>query len=165
MSSTSSRSPSGRRLPALLLALGVLVLPGCDDGSKQLAKAEAGYAELVQRGVPPRDPAYDAVIAAFEAVPKDSKARVEADRRLAALRALRGPLPPRPLATPGATGPGTDAADAQRAACEALARELGAAPEEKREAVRQALGECREKLTRLEAASHPPGEHGHEGAH
>jgi hypothetical protein len=165
MSSTSLQCSSARSLPALLLALVLWVLPGCDDGSNQLAKAEAGYAELVQRGVPPKDPAYDAVIAAFEAVPKGTKARAEADRRLAALRALRGPLPPRPLATPGATGPGTDAVDAQRAACEALAKELGTASEERREAVRQALGECRAKLARLEAASHPPGEHGHEGEH
>ncbi len=153
------------RLPlALLLALVLLALPGCDQGPKQLAQAEARYADLVQRGVPPSDSAYDAVIAAFEAIPKDSKARPEAERRLAALRALRGTLPPRPLATPSVTGPGTSEVDAQRAACEALARELGTAPQEQREAVRQALTECRAKLVRLEASAHPPGEHGHEHA-
>jgi hypothetical protein len=152
-----------RRLPAAaLLALGLLVLPGCDEGPKQLAKADAQYADLVQRGVPPRDAAYDAVIAAFEAIPKDSKARAAADQRLAALRAVRGALPPRPLATPGVTGPGTDAVDAQRVQCEALAKELGTVAEERREAVRQALGECRAALVKLEAAAHPPGEHGHE---
>lgn len=156
-------SSTFQRLPAVvLLALGLLVCPGCDDSPKQLAKAEAQYADLVQRGVPPRDPAYDAVIAAFEAIPKDSKARAEAEQRLAALRALRAPLPPRPLATPGATGPGTGELDAQRAACEALAKELGTAPPERRAAVRQALVQCREKQVRLEASSHPPGEHGHE---
>jgi hypothetical protein len=152
-----------RSLPAaVLLALGLLVLPGCDEGPRQLARAEAQYADLVQRGVPPRDPAYDAVIAAFEAIARDSKARAAADQRLAALRALRGALPPRPLATPGATGPGTDALDAQRVQCEALARELGTVAEERREAVRRALAECRAALVKLEAAAHPPGEHGHE---
>ncbi|MDY7227620.1 hypothetical protein [Hyalangium rubrum] len=157
MSSTFQRLPA-----AVLLALGLLVLPACDKGPEQLAKAQAQYADLVQRGVNPRDPAYDAVIAAFEAIPKDSKARAEADARLAALRALRGPMPPRPLATPGATGPGTGELEAQRAACEALAKELGTAPSERRETVRQALAECRARQVRLEADSHPPGEHGHD---
>jgi hypothetical protein len=155
-----------RRLPAaVLFALGLLVLSGCDEGPKQLAKAEAQYADLVQRGVPVRDPAYDVVIAAFEAIPKDSKARAQANQRLSALRALRGKLPPRPLATPGATGPGTDAIDAQRAQCEVLARELGTVEEVRRAAVRRALGQCQEALVRLEAAAHPPGEHGDEPPH
>jgi hypothetical protein len=154
-----------RCLPiAVLLILLLLVLPGCDKGPEQLAKAEAQYADLVQRGVHPKDPAYDAVIAAFEAVPRDSKARAAAEERLAALRALRGGLPPRPLATPGVTGPGTDAVDAQRVKCEALAKELGTVAEDQREAVRKALGECRAALAKLEAEAHPPGEHGHEHA-
>jgi hypothetical protein len=152
-----------RCLPiAVLLSLVLLGLPGCDKGPEQLAEAEARYAGLVQRGVHPKDPAYDAVIAAFEAIPKDSKARPQADQRLAALRAVRGALPPRPLATPGAAGPGTDEVDAQRVKCEALAKELGTAAEAQREAVLKALGECRAALVKLEAAAHPPGEHGHE---
>ncbi len=163
-------SSNKRCLPAaVLLCLAVLMLPGCDKGPEQLAKAEAQYADLVQRGVHPKDPAYDAVIAAFEAIPRDSKARAAADERLAALRAVRGRLPPRPLATPGATGPGTDAVDAQRVKCEALAKELGTVAEAQRKAVLEALGECRATLAKLEAAAHPPGEHGHEhelgGAH
>jgi len=155
-----------RRLPpAVLLCLALLALPGCDKGPEQLAKAEAQYADLVQRGVHPKDPAYDAVMAAYEAIPRDSKARPEADQRLAALRAVRGALPPRPLATPGVTGPGTDAVDAQRVKCEALAKQLGTAAEAEREAVLKALGECRAALVKLEAAAHPPGEHGHEHGH
>ncbi|HLK99422.1 MAG TPA: hypothetical protein VK539_02515 [Myxococcaceae bacterium] len=156
-------SSKTRCLPtAALLTLALWGLPGCDKGPEQLARAEAQYADLVQRGVPPRDPAYDAVMAAFEAIARDSKARAAADERLSALRAVRGGLPPRPLATPGVTGPGTDAVDAQRVKCEALARELGTVAEERREAVRQALGECRAALVKLEASAHPPGEHGHE---
>jgi hypothetical protein len=147
---------------AVVWVLGLLVLPGCDEGPKQLARAEAQYSELIQRGVPPRDPAWDAVIAAFEAIPKDSRARPEAERRLEVLRTLRGTLPPRPLATPGATGPGTDELEAQRAECEKLAKELGVAAEGKREQVGRALGVCRERLARMEAAAHPPGEGGHE---
>lgn len=153
-----------QRLPAALpLALCLLLGPGCDTGPERLRDAEAEYRALVERKVPPRDSSWDAVIAALEAVPRDSKARPEAERRLAAIRALRGELPPRPLATPGATGPGTDAADVKRAACEALAQKLGRAPDDTtREPLRQALVRCRAELTRLEAQGHPPGEHGHE---
>jgi hypothetical protein len=151
-----------RRVVAALCMLGLLVLPGCDKGPEQLSKAEAQYADLINRGVPPRDPAWDAVIAALEAIPKDSKARPAAERQLAAIQTLRGKLPLRPLATPGATGPGADAVEAQRAECEKLAKELGTAVEARREEVSKALGECREKLVRLEAAAHPPGEGGDE---
>jgi hypothetical protein len=111
--------------------------------------------------VSPKDPAWDSVIAAFEAIPKNSKARPEAERRLETLRALRGNLPPRPLATPGATGPGTDEVEAQRAECARLAKELGTATEAQREEVSRALVACREKLVRLEASAHPPGEGAH----
>ncbi len=152
-----------RRLAAMLCVLGLLVLPGCDKGPEQLAKAEAQYADLVQHGVPPRDPAWDSVIAAYEAIPKDSKARPKADSRLAALRALRGKLPPRPLATPGGlVGPDVDAVVTQRAECEKLARLMGVEKESRREQVRQQLDACREKLVRLEATAHPPGEGGDE---
>lgn len=146
---------------ALALVLGLLALPGChkanpgEDAQAQLARAEAQYTELVLHGVPPASPAYDAVIAAFEAVPRGTPARREADARLATLRALRGPRPPPPLAVPGATGPGTDEVDAQRAACEALAKKLGTAPEAQREAVRRELAACHDKLVRLEAHTHP----------
>ncbi|WP_426757272.1 hypothetical protein [Myxococcus sp. Y35] len=153
-----------RRLFAVMpLALCLLLSPGCDKGPDQLRDAEASYRELIDRRVSPRDPAWDSVIAAFEAIPKDSKARPEAERHLAAIRGVRGKLPPRPLATPGATGPGTSEVDAKRAACEALAIRLGQTPEGPgREPLRQALAECRKELVKLEAHSHPPGEHGHD---
>ncbi|WP_225410311.1 hypothetical protein [Stigmatella hybrida] len=161
-------SSTFRRLLLVAVVLpGVLLGPGCDTGAGQLQKAEAQYADLVQRGVHPRDPAYDAVMAAFEAVPQDSKGRKEAEQRIAAIRSLRGSLPPRPLATPAAPGPGLDALEAQRAACAQLAQELGVTEGEKREEVRKALTECQAKRVRLEATSHPPGEeagaHGPEG--
>lgn len=156
-------------VPAALL-LGLLALSGCERGRQsreaqaQLSKAEALYADRVARGVHPRDPAFDDVIAAFEAVPPGTPARQEAEQRLGALRALRGTLPARPLAIPGATGPGTDEVDAQRAACEALAKKLGATPVEQREPVLKELAACREKLSRLESHRHPEGEsvHAHE---
>jgi hypothetical protein len=142
------------------LLLGLLAGPGCDRGragkeaQAKLAQAEALYAELVGRGVHPRDPAFDAAIAAFEAVPPGTPARQAAEQRLGAIRALRGTLPPRPLATPGATGLGTDAVDAQRATCEALAKTLGATPAEQRQPVLEQLAACRDRLARLEAHRH-----------
>jgi hypothetical protein len=96
----------------LVLCL-LLSLAACkrDEGPERLARAEAKYAELVERGVPPANPAWDAVIAELESVPRDSKARPEAERRLAALRELREPLPPRPLARPGVPDGGSPSLD------------------------------------------------------
>ncbi|AKQ63353.1 hypothetical protein A176_000265 [Myxococcus hansupus] len=153
-----------RRLSAVIpLALCLLLSPGCDKGPDQLRDAEATYRELIDRRVSPMDPAWDPVIAAFDAIAKDSKARPAADQRIAAIRGLRGKLPPRPLATPGATGAGTTEADAKRAACEALAIRLGQTPEgPEREPLHAALETCHNELVRLEAHSHPPGEHAHD---
>ncbi len=153
-----------RRLSAVIpLALCLLLSPGCDKGPDQLRDAEKRYRELIDRRVSPLDPAWDPVIAALDAIDKDSKARPAADQRIAAIRGLRGRLPPRPLATPGSTGPGTTEADAKRAACEALAIRLGQAPEgPEREPLRAALDTCHNELVRLEAHSHPPGEHDHD---
>ncbi|AEI64583.1 hypothetical protein [Corallococcus macrosporus] len=153
-----------RRLSAVMpLALCLLLSPGCDKGPDQLRDAEKSYRELIDRRVSPQDAAWDPVIASFEAIPQDSKARPAAEQRIAAIRRLRGKLPARPLATPGATGPGTSEADAKRAACEALAIRLGQTPEgPAREPLRQTLAECRKALVKLEAHSHPPGEHGHD---
>jgi hypothetical protein len=153
-------STSYRRLSAALCLVGLLGVAGCDKGPEQLAKAEAQYTDLIQRGVPPKDPAWDEVVSAFESIPKDSSARPKAELHLVALRALRGTLPLRPLVTPGGIGPGTSAVATQRGECEKLVREMGRATEERREKMREALQECREKLDRLEAANHPPGEDG-----
>jgi hypothetical protein len=97
----------------LLLVLGALALGACrkDEGPERLARAEAKYAQLVERGVPPRDPAWEAVIAEFDAVPRDSKARPEAERRIATLRQLREPLPRRPLRRPGVPEEGSPSLD------------------------------------------------------
>jgi hypothetical protein len=89
------------RLAVLLLALGALGACRKDEGPERLARAEAKYANLVERGVPPSDPAWEAVIADFDAVPRDSKARPEAERRISTLRRLQQPLPGRPLRRPG----------------------------------------------------------------
>ena len=104
-----------RRPPAavLLLVLGTLSLGACrrDEGPERLARAEAKYTDLVERGVSPRDPAWDAVIAELESVPRDSKARPEAERRLATLREFRAPLPRRPLARPDEPDGGSPSLD------------------------------------------------------
>jgi hypothetical protein len=107
-------SPIYRSRPAvLLLILGALTLGACrkDEGPERLARAEAKYAELVERGVPPKDPAWDAVIAEFESVPRDSKARPEAEQRLTALRRIREPIPRRPLSRPGEPDGGSPSLD------------------------------------------------------
>jgi len=159
-----------RRFAATLsLGVGLLLCAGCDSGplrpsgAQEFQDADAKYNALVTQGTPPSAPAWDAVIAEFEEVPQGSKARPEADRRIAAIRTLRGALPPRPLATPGATGPGTSEADTKRAACEALAKKLGQTQDEPaRVPLRKALDQCREELVRLESHNHPPGEGGDE---
>jgi len=150
-------------LTVLSLGLCWVLFSGCDSGKKQFQEANAQYEALVDKGVPPTDPAWDAVVASLEKVPAGSRSRPEADKRLAAIRGLRGSLPPRPLATPGATGPGTSEADVKRAACEALAKKLGQATDAAaREPLRTALAQCHADLVKLEAKSHPEGEQGHE---
>ncbi|MBZ4396263.1 MULTISPECIES: hypothetical protein [Myxococcus] len=154
-----------RPAAALSILLCLVFSTGCDSGPEKLREADVKYQALVDQGVRPTDPAWDEVVAALEAVPKDSRSRPEADKRLAAIRGLRGKLPPRPLATPGATGPGTDDSDAKRAACEALAKKLGVADDAAREPLQAALTQCQKELVRIESHSHPPGEHGHEHGH
>jgi hypothetical protein len=97
------------------LLLGLLVALGAckrDEGPELLARAGAKHAELVERGVPAKDPAWDAVIAELEKVPPDSKSHAEAQRRLSRLRELRStPLPPRPLSRPGVPEGGSTSLD------------------------------------------------------
>ncbi|RKH59331.1 hypothetical protein [Corallococcus llansteffanensis] len=152
------------RHSAALLLMGLLALWGCskDPGPEQLAKAEGRYLELINQKVPPRDPAWTEVLSQLEAVPKDSKSRPEADRRLASLKAAREQIPARPLARPGATGAGASEVETKRAACEALAKKLGESTTEPgRDQLRKALEDCQADLVRLEANDHPPGEEGH----
>ncbi|MFB1480272.1 hypothetical protein [Corallococcus sp. RDP092CA] len=152
------------RTSAALLLAGLLALSGCsnDPGPEQLKKAEDRYQELINQNLPAQDPAWAEVTAQFEAVPKDSKARAEADKRLAALKAAREKLPPRPLARPGATGKGASDVEAKRAACESLAKKMGEAhTDATRNLLRKVLETCQADLVKLEANSHPPGEEVH----
>lgn len=159
-----------RHSAALLLA-GLLALSGCstDPGPEQLQKAEGRYQELINQNVAPQDPAWTEVVAQFEAVPKESKSRPEAEKRLAALKAAREKLPPRPLARPGATGAGASDVETKRAACEALAKKMGEShTDTTRNMLRHVLESCQAELVRLEANDHPPGEEVHppgEAAH
>jgi hypothetical protein len=147
-------------LPALLSAL---LLPACkeDEGPERLARADQHYTALVESGVQSSagDPRVSALIREYEAIPQGSKAYPQAQKRLAALRALATRPPPRPLAVPGSSGPGATAADLQRAACARLAEQLGASAPEGRPALERALTECRQRQSRLEADEHPEGEH------
>ncbi|MCY1040021.1 hypothetical protein OV208_01720 [Corallococcus sp. bb12-1] len=152
------------RHSAALLLMGLLVLSGCsqDPGPEQLAKAEGRYQELINKNASPQDPAWVEVVAEFEAVPKDSKSRPEAEKRLASLKSAREQLPPpRPLARPGATGPGASEVDSKRAACENLAKKMGEAKTDvTRDMLRKVLQRCQTELVQTEAKSHPPGEDG-----
>nr|WP_242589245.1 hypothetical protein [Corallococcus macrosporus] len=154
-----------------MLLAGLLALSGCstDPGPEQLRKAEARYQELIDRKLAAQDPAWAEVAAQFEAIPKDSKARPEAEKRLAALKTAREKIPPRPLARPGATGQGASDVEAKRAACEALAKKMGESQTDvMRDTLRKVLETCQAELVRLEANEHPPGEEVHppgEGAH
>jgi len=150
-------------LPTPLLLLALLLCAACqkqDEGLERLRQADARYEALVGAGLQraPGDPRVKALIQDYEAIPEGSKARPQAEERLAALRALSQSAPPRPLAVPGAQGPGASAADVQRAACARLALQLGRSSPEGRPALRRQLAECREKQSRLEADEHPPGE-------
>ena len=97
------------------LLVGLLVgLGACkrDAGPELLARAQARHAELVERGVPPVDPAWEEVIRELEKVPPDSQVHAEAQRRLTRLRELRStPLPPRPLSRPGVPEGGSPSLD------------------------------------------------------
>nr|AYM53846.1 hypothetical protein [Archangium sp.] len=106
-----------RRALAPLLLLGILLTLGAckrDAGPEHLARAGAKHAELVERGVAPKDPAWDAVIGELEKVPPDSKSYAEAQRRLSRLKELRTtPLPRRPLSRPGVPEGGSHSLDEQ----------------------------------------------------
>ncbi|MBZ4336396.1 MULTISPECIES: DUF3987 domain-containing protein [unclassified Corallococcus] len=152
------------RTSAALLLAGLLALSGCstDPGPEQLKKAEERYQELINQNLAAQDPAWAEVAAQFEAVPKDSKARPEADKRLAALKAAQEKVPPRPLARPGATGQGASDVEAKRAACESLAKKMGEAhTDATRNMLRKVLENCQADLVKLEAHDHPPGEEVH----
>lgn len=102
----------GAVVPLLWVVLVTLGACKRDAGPEQLARAEAKHAELVERGVSPRDPAWDAVIGELEKVPADSKAYAEAQRRLTRLKELRStPLPRRPLSRPGVPQGGSPSLD------------------------------------------------------
>jgi hypothetical protein len=154
-----------RTFAGLLVAAG-LALSGCsrDPGPELLQKADQRYQELISQGTLTQDAAWNDVVTQLEAIPKDSKSRPEAERRLAALKAAQAKPPPRPLARPGSTGTGASDVEVKRAACEALAKKLGQTQADAmREPLKKALEACQVELVRLEATDHPPGEGVHEG--
>jgi hypothetical protein len=149
-----------RTFTGLVVAVG-LALSGCsrDPGPELLKKADQRYQELITQGTMPQDAAWNDVVTQLEAIPKDSKARPDAERRLTALKAAQVKPPPRPLARPGSTGTGASDVEVKRAACEALAKKLGQTQmDAMREPLKKALEACQLELVRLEATDHPPGE-------
>lgn len=138
----------------MVLCAGVVLssLPACRDrGRDRYREARAEYERLIERHTPLRDPAFDQVREKLLSVPKDSKARPEAERLANAIANARV-LPPAPLATapqPGADGGALDAA------CAALAQQLGRADAGERPRYLEALRRCREQQERERAGTHP----------
>lgn len=138
---------------ALCVAACAWLLSGCEDGArKQATESIRRYEALVTERRHPRDPVFEPVLQELEkakpGTPEGDKAReIAAGVRRA--RAL--PMPPRPLAV----GPHGDEESAEikarRAACEALAKELGMAPEAERSALKGRLLACKIELERLDA--------------
>jgi hypothetical protein len=109
-------SPTSLLPPALRwLPLGLALLLGAcsrDEGPARLAEAQRKYADLVERGIPPRDAAWDPVFTQLESIPQDSKAYPVAEQRLKLLRELRSTrLPRRPLSIPGEPDGGSPSLD------------------------------------------------------
>jgi hypothetical protein len=142
-------------------AVGAWLLLACEDGGrKRASEAVRRYEALVAERRHPRDAAFEPVLRELDqakpGTPEGEKAR-EIAAGLRRARAL--PMPPRPLAV----GPHGDEESAEiqarRAACEALAKQLGTAPEEEKSALKGRLLACKLELERLdaEALHHGPG--------
>ncbi|MEN9800390.1 MAG: hypothetical protein RL653_4087 [Pseudomonadota bacterium] len=139
-----------------------LALSACDGGAdrKKVQEALERYDALVAERRHPRDPAFAPVIAALEAAkpgtPEGDRARAMAEG-LKRARVL--PSPPRPLAVGPHGDEESPEIQARRAACAALARKLGEAPEAEKPALKGRLVACRTELERLdaEALHHGPG--------
>jgi hypothetical protein len=139
--------------------LPLLLLWGCrkDAGLERLQELKGEYRALVEAGVPPQDPRFDALAQQLRAIPAASQAAPEAEMLARRIEATRH-LPVRPLATPHA------AEETQELArtCAALARALGTATIEERPKVAEALARCQRELEEARAHGHPPGEHPHD---
>ena len=135
-----------------------LVLAGClcgckPSGEEHYLHARARYQALVDQSVRPTDPLFDPVIQELAQVTPDAKDYATAQRMLKALRESRVPPPTAPLAVSGLKEV-TDSPDviAQRQACEALAKQLGAADAGARPRLSAALDDCQKKVHALEEA-------------
>ncbi|MGA9523332.1 MAG: hypothetical protein WBV82_17825 [Myxococcaceae bacterium] len=135
----------------------LVLFVGCkDEGVERLRAVKVEYVELVEKGVSPRDPRFDKILAQLSTVPPDSDAAQEAAQMKSAIEKARA-LPPRPLASPSGA-PGTEAIAAR---CESIARALGTAREDQRNELIDALAKCRQELERHRAHAHPPGSEPH----
>lgn len=126
---------------------------GCRDAGndKKLAHARAQYAALVNDGRRREDAAFDAVRAELRAIPPSSKPGKEAAALLRALDTTHGAPPPAPLASKAPAPSRHDGpADVQRRRCQSLAESYGTTPEPKREALLNAMNECKKRLHVLE---------------
>jgi hypothetical protein len=138
---------------ALCAAVCAWVLAGCEDGARRQATAAIRrYEALVAEQRHPGDPAFVPVLAELErakaGTPDGDKAR-EIAAGLRRARAL--PMPPRPLAVGPHGDEESPEIQARRAVCEALAKELGRAPEPEKPALKGRLLACRMELERLDA--------------
>lgn len=140
------------------LSVGCLfVAAGCrDEGADRYARARQAYDALLDQHTPADAPAFDAVLAELEEVPKDSPRAAEAQRLAQAIRLARQPRVRTPLAL-GAKAGRHPALEAQLQACARVAELAGADGGVDRRAL-EALEACRRRAERLELELSHPGE-------
>lgn len=160
----------------LLIAALAVSTSGCkrDEGPEQLAAAKAKYASLVELRANPDDPRFDDLISQLGEIPADSSAKAEANQLTQAIVGARRGPPMRPLSPVAPTTKPMSAEEARmqdvQRVCARLAEQLGAADENERVRLSDALQRCREQLERAKVSHpHPDGEghdeHGHDHAH
>ena len=121
------------------LALALLAV-GCDEGPRHLKVALAKHQALVDARKLPNDPGFDDVLAELEEIPAQSRARAEAVKLADAIRQVRSMNTPRPLArAPLATDEILRAIELK---CMQLARQVGEASGEARDALALELKKC-----------------------
>ncbi len=143
------------------LALALLAV-GCDEGPKHLKVALARHQALVDARTPPSDPGFDEVLAELAKVPADSRAHPEAVKLAEAIRHVRSMNTPRPLArAPLATDEVLHAIEVK---CSSLARQVGEAQGEARDALAQELKKCEAaRAARDDHLAHSDLEPAHDG--
>jgi hypothetical protein len=136
-----------------MLGLLVLLAAGCDRRDPYRTALETSQA-LVSQGKTPGDPAFDQVLRELEKVPVTAQEHAQAQSLKERLTHARAPKLERPLVTPFQGSADEPELATQRAQCEALARQLGTAPAQARQALQSKLATCRAQQQEIESLRH-----------